>query len=69
MIQEIAEHESSWLIDHSFDSLGAYSFIFAQMIFKVLRLLALVFVTVLFIGDSVLARMLIQLPLHKDVKE
>jgi len=39
------------------------------MILEVLWLVALVFVTILFIRDSVLACLLIQLPFHQDVKK
>ena len=58
-MQVVTEHEASGFIDHSFNALRAYAFFVADVIVEVLRLIALVFITVLFIGDGVLARLLI----------
>ena len=69
MIKIVAEHEAAWLVVHSRDALDALKDIlggitvtngvFGLRIFNELLVLSLLFIT-----DYILARLLIQLPLH-----
>ena len=69
VIEIVAEHEAAWLVIHSGDALDALKDVYGLMtvthgVFGLRIFNELLILSLLFITDYILARLLIQLPLH-----
>ena len=74
VIEIVAEHEAAWLVVHSGDALDAFEDVFGGItithgVFGLRIFNELLILSLLLITDYILPCLLIQLPLHQDVKE